>query len=602
MKRKKSLFSNCIFMAVLAFRLDPAVIWLQAGLTVLKALMIYLPILIVRTLLNEITAGNPAGCLQSVLLLAGTTLAGNALVRVLEVYSEKHMEITLKKIQAYLGKAVMKMPFSELEKPQMRDFILLAQEGGNLAELFEGFSALVTGIVTLAGLTGIIFTVQPVILLLVAAVVAVRIWSDGRNRKLWEKWRPRYAPVMRRINYFFHIMKSVDYGKEIRLYHLGEWLHDKIVSISSKEYMKTTTEHNVELQRNHVPSEFAMVLQELVVYLFLGYRVVFRGMPIGDFSMYMSSIQAFSDGMRGIVDSVAALLEYGLFLENFRYCVWIGEQEKGEEKDLPGTGDALFQNSRFRQAEKAPLCLEFSHVSFSYPNTDRMVLKDISLTIREGESLSIVGENGAGKTTFVKLLCRLYEPTEGRILLNGVDIQKIPHEAYMAVLGVVFQDYRLYAFSMEENITMGEKAEEGRVMECVEKSGLSDKLDSLPEGLKTNISKEFDENGVEFSGGEGQKLALARVLYKNPRLFVLDEPTSALDPLAEYEMFHRFHELVKGKCAVYISHRLSSTRFTDRIAVLDQGRLAEYGSHQELMNIPEGIYAGMFRVQAGYYM
>ena len=601
MKQKKSLFSNCMFMAALAFRLEPAVIWLQAGLTVLKALMIYLPILLVRTLLNEITAGNPSGCLQSVLLLGGASFAGNALVRVLEVYSEKHMEIALKKIQAYLGKAVMKMPFSEMEKPQMRDFILLAQEGGKLAELFTGFSALITGIVTLVGLTGIIFTVQPVILLLVAAVVAVRVWSDGRNRKLWEKWRPKYAPVMRRINYFFHIMKSVDYGKEIRLYHLGEWIHGKIVSISSNEYMKTATEHNAELQRNHVPSEFVMVLQELAVYLFLGYRVVFRGMPIGDFSMYMSSIQAFSEGMRGIVDSVAALLEYGLFLENFRYCVQAGERENGEKTALPQTAD-VFQNGRFCRAEMAPLRLEFSHVSFFYPNTDRMVLKDISLTIREGESLSIVGENGAGKTTFVKLMCRLYEPTEGRILLNGVDIQKIPYGSYMAVLGVVFQDYRLYAFSMEENITMGENDEEGHVLECVEKSGLSDKLASLPEGLKTNISKEFDENGIEFSGGEGQKLALARVLYKNPRLFVLDEPTSALDPLAEYEMFHRFHELVKGKCAVYISHRLSSTRFTDRIAVLDQGRLAEYGSHQELMSIPEGIYAEMFQVQAGYYI
>lgn len=589
-------------MAALAFRLDPAVIWLQTGLTILKVLMIYLPILIVRTLLNEITAGNSVGCLQSVLLLAGSSLAGNALVRVLEVYSEKHMETTLKKIQAYLGKAVMKMPFSELEKPQMRDFILLAQEGGKLAELFAGFSTLVTGIVTLAGLTGIIFTIQPVILLLIAAVVAVRVWSDGRNRKLWEKWRPRYAPVMRRINYFFYIMKSVDYGKEIRLYHLGEWIHDKIVSISAKEYMRAATEHNTELQKNHVPSEFAMVLQELVVYLFLGYMVVFRGMPIGDFSMYMSSIQAFSDGMRGIVDSVAALLEYGLFLENFRYCIQAGEQEKREEKVLPGMGDALFQDNRFCRTGKMGICLEFSHVSFSYPYTDRMVLKDISLTIREGESLSIVGENGAGKTTFVKLLCRLYAPTEGRILLNGVDIQEIPYEAYMAVLGVVFQDYRLYAFSMKENITMGEKAEEGHVLECVEKSGLSDKLAALPEGLKTNISKEFDENGIEFSGGEGQKLALARVLYKNPRLFVLDEPTSALDPLAEYEMFKRFHELVEGKCAVYISHRLSSTRFTDRIAVLNQGILAEYGSHQELMSIPEGIYAGMFRVQAEYYM
>ena len=225
----------------------------------------------------------------------------------------------------------------------------------------------------------------------------------------------------------------------------------------------------------------------------------------------------------------------------------------------------------------------------------------MSLTLREGESLSIVGVNGAGKTTFIKLLCRLYEPTEGEILLNGRNIAEIPYEEYVRRLGVVFQDFKLFAFSMEENITMGLPASGDTIEQCVEKCGLETKLQSLPQGLQTNISKEFDESGVQFSGGEGQKLALARVLYKNVPVIVLDEPTAALDPLAEYELYSKFHEIVKGKCAVYISHRLSSTRFTDKIAVFDQGHMAEYGTHKELMEIPGGVYASLFQMQAQYY-
>ena len=246
--------------------------------------------------------------------------------------------------------------------------------------------------------------------------------------------------------------------------------------------------------------------------------------------------------------------------------------------------------------------MEFRRVSFHYPQSENLVLKEVSLTLREGESLSIVGANGAGKTTFIKLLCRLYEPTEGEILLNGTNIAEIPYGEYVQQLGVVFQDFRLFAFSMEENITMGMPANGHTIEECIEKCGLSKKCRFLPHGLRTNLSKEFDESGVEFSGGEGQKLALARVLYKNAPIIILDEPTAALDPLAEYEFYRRFQEIVEGKCAVYISHRLSSTRFTDKIAVFDQGHMAEYGTHKELMEQKDGIYAALFRMQAQYYV
>ena len=228
------------------------------------------------------------------------------------------------------------------------------------------------------------------------------------------------------------------------------------------------------------------------------------------------------------------------------------------------------------------------------------MLSNVSLTIRDKEKLSIVGSNGAGKTTLIKLLCCLYEPTEGVILYNGIDISTIPYEDYIRKLSVVFQDFQLFAFTMEENIVLNRERDEEQLLEAVRKSGLEEKLKSLPKGAATPVGKDFDEEGIEFSGGEGQKLVTARAYYKNAPVVVLDEPTAALDPISENQMYCRFHEIMKDKTAIFISHRLASTRFCDRIAVFSEGKIVECGTHEQLMD-RQGLYCEMFQKQAAYY-
>jgi len=228
------------------------------------------------------------------------------------------------------------------------------------------------------------------------------------------------------------------------------------------------------------------------------------------------------------------------------------------------------------------------------------VLEHISFTLAAGEKLGIVGLNGSGKTTLIKLLCRLYDPTEGRITLNGIDIRDIPHDEYTKLIGIVLQDFCLFAYSVKENVVFDSQTDEIRLEECLEKSGLSEKIASLPNGVHTSLYKTLDDTGVEFSGGEGQKLALARAVYKDAEILILDEPTSALDPLAELALFSRLADIAQGKATLFISHRLSSTRFCDKILVLSDGKIAETGSHDALMQ-KNGIYADLFRTQAKYY-
>ncbi|MDE7300500.1 MAG: ABC transporter ATP-binding protein/permease, partial [Lachnospiraceae bacterium] len=289
--------------------------------------------------------------------------------------------------------------------------------------------------------------------------------------------------------------------------------------------------------------------------------------------------------------------------------------------------------------------IEFRNVSFTYPGSQVSVLKNISVVLHPGEHVSIVGLNGAGKTTFIKLLCRLYDPTEGEILLDGVDIREIVYEEYVKLLAVVFQDFQLFAFTARENVTLAEsfaKAEDMRKNEeklakdyekgklhlweevadgdrtaakeqnpaqeknhnfeqVIEQTGLTKTLADLKYGADTYIMKSFDNEGCEMSGGQQQKLAIARALYKNAPVVILDEPTAALDPIAEYEIYRQFHSLVGGRTAIYISHRLSSCQFCDIIYVFVDGEIRERGTHEELVGLADGHYAKMFEAQAQYY-
>ena len=245
--------------------------------------------------------------------------------------------------------------------------------------------------------------------------------------------------------------------------------------------------------------------------------------------------------------------------------------------------------------------IEFRHVYFKYPGSEEYALKDLCLTLTIGEKMAVVGMNGSGKTTMIKLLCRLYDVTEGEILLNGVNIKKYDQREYRQLFSVVFQDFHILPYTLGENVAASEAQDPERVMECLEKAGLGERTRKLPEGLGTFVTKKYDENGVEFSGGELQKIAIARAIYKESPFVLLDEPTAALDPMAEYEIYRNFDKIVDKKTAIYISHRLSSCRFCKKIAVFHEGRLIQMGSHEQLLRDADGKYYEMWKAQARYY-
>ncbi|MCH5258629.1 MAG: ATP-binding cassette domain-containing protein [Lachnospiraceae bacterium] len=245
--------------------------------------------------------------------------------------------------------------------------------------------------------------------------------------------------------------------------------------------------------------------------------------------------------------------------------------------------------------------IEFKNVSFRYPGREDWALKDFSLKLTVGEKLAIVGMNGSGKTTMIKLLCRLYDPQEGEILLNGVDIRKFKQADYLSLFSVVFQDYVLFPFQLGENVAINREYEANKVGTCLEDVGLRDRLADMENGIQTYLYKDYDDNGVEVSGGEAQKIAIARAVYKDAPFILLDEPTAALDPKAEYEIYTNFDKITGDKTAIYISHRLSSCRFCEKIAVFHEGRLIQTGTHEELLKDRDGKYYEMWNAQAKYY-
>lgn len=245
--------------------------------------------------------------------------------------------------------------------------------------------------------------------------------------------------------------------------------------------------------------------------------------------------------------------------------------------------------------------VEFLDVSFRYPGSEQYALRHLSMTFKVGERLAVVGMNGSGKTTFIKLLCRLYDPTEGVILLNGIDIRKYRYDEYMDIFSVVFQDFKLFALPLGQNVATAQHYDAARAADCLQKAGFSDRLARMPKGLDTCLYKDLDEDGVTISGGEAQKIAIARALYKDAPFIVLDEPTAALDPVAEAEIYAKFNEIAGDKTAIYISHRLSACKFCDEIAVFDHGEVVQQGTHEELLGEPDGKYYELWNAQAQYY-
>lgn len=402
------------------------------------------------------------------------------------------------------------------------------------------------------------------------------------KREVWDK----LAPVWRQVNYMSRVTQDFDYAKDVRLFDMSGFLLDKQRQVFAQR--EERTDYHLDLWYRHtVVTQVLYLVGKALIYAALFFAVLKKGMSIGNFTMYLALALAFSESLQQFLHRFGDYGRASLEVDDFRSFMELDLEEGADTIPIP---------------EAKEYTIEFHDVSYRYLKAEKDAVSHLNLTLHPGEKLAVVGLNGAGKTTMIKLLLRLYDPTEGCVTLNGTDVRKFKREDYYRLFSPVFQDVETFAFPMAENISMKvpEDTDRKRAEDVAIEAGLQEKVLSLRKGIDTELLKIVDEEGVDLSGGEKQKLALARALYKAAPVVVLDEPTSALDALAEQQLYERFDRMIGKKAAVYISHRLASTRFCDRVAMFKDGAVVECGSHEELM-AKGGEYARMFEVQAQYY-
>lgn len=481
------------------------------------------------------------------------------------------------------------MDYDKFENGKVRDLearSVSAAEPRNFAE--DKVLGFISNLIRLGGYTYIIMSLHPIMILFILTVIAANTLIARRSAKLGYEYTTAMTRLSRRFNYIFRTMVDFKVGKDVRINGADSWLKSKFEK-ESEEYIRDHRAQQRKLLGINTLSDIIGLIQTVVMYGYCGYLAISGGITVGSFTVFLGALTAFTGTFNEFVKRFPALGLLSKYIDDYREFLRCAEHE-GKELE---TSDI--------SALPEHCDIEFVNVSFKYPDTDRYVLKNINIKIKAGERLSIVGYNGAGKSTFIKLLCRFYKPTEGKILLGGVDISTYPLPEYRRRLAVVFQDYQLFYMSVRYNIVLNLEEDPERVRKALAESGILEKIEGLENGIDTSYGRILYYHSRDFSGGETQKIACARAYYRDSPIVILDEPTSALDPVAETQLYGRFNEIIGDKTAVYISHRLASVKFCDSIVVFADGELVERGTHAELMK-KNGIYADMFTKQAHYYI
>lgn len=484
----------------------------------------------------------------------------------------------------------MNMDFEHTEDPEALNQVEKAKNGinwysgGVVGILDEFYNILMNGIVLL-GVIAVIAMKCPWLVPIQIGALLFITWLNARNNKIEIESYGRLSTINRIFSYIFWTLIHPMNGKDIRLYDSAEMMKEK-GGVESEKMVGVWAETSREQRKNSWGMDIINSFRDGISFFYIGYLAMKKVLTLGDFSMCVSAASTLYWSLFNMVRGVQEVTKKCNYAADFlTFLDYPAAMPKGEKET--------------KQGEHV---IEFCNVSFKYPRSENFVLQNINLTIRSGEHLSVVGLNGAGKTTFIKLLCRLYDVTEGEIKIDGINIKEYSDEAYRKLFSVVFQDFKLFAFSLKENIALGEEENIERTEEVLKLSGLYEDAMKLEHGLDTTLYKSFDEQGTELSGGQQQKVAISRALYRDAPIVILDEPTAALDPVAEYEIYKKFDSLVGGKTAIYISHRLSSCKFCDHIAVFAEDTIKEYGTHDSLVKKENGIYAEMFAAQAQYYV
>ncbi len=515
------------------------------------------------------------------------------------MYNKELQNISAKLFKAEYQK-LESSDFKELihkhSEAQDRVFSSFVQFSWMMRDFISGVVTMIISVIIIVPLLKIGFTKtgdtyfeRPVFLLTIFGAIAIMavviLIVATQMNKAWFKASDEYSRLDRIFYYFLNMFSDYNTGKEIRIYKEQNFIEhtatDKLLTDGEK-LLKKASLHTAK------SSSFVAILGALVgfgIYLFIGVKGLYGLFGIGSLVLYCGSFMQIINGIMKIAVTFGKTEEM-VPLVNYYF-------------DIMKTNDEMTYGSKeLNLTDKFEI--EFKNVSFKYPNTESYALQNINLKINNGEHLAVVGRNGSGKTTFIKLICRLYDATDGEIFINGINIKEYSKESIIKLYSVVFQDFKIFSTTLAQNISANEEYDKERLYDTLDKANIKDRVLAMENKESTYLYKDLDKSGVEISGGEAQKLALARALYKDSPVVILDEPTAALDPVAENEIYNRFNSFVDNKTAIYISHRLSSCVFCNRIAVFDKSQLVETGTHQELLNA-NGKYSELWNAQAKYY-
>lgn len=521
----------------------------------------------------------------------GMTLLENLFTRFIKVEEVKTSRGMLKLI----SEKIMNLEYSYLEDPTYLDLkeraVFAINNQDAIANCIKAIANVFSMGLTLTGLFAILVTLGPVLIVVLVLGILIVLYIYSRISKEQMELMQEIVPLNRRFSYYcFDLAFSKEAQKDIRLYNMEKMITDRMLKFSSDT---CDIFQKVQLDMGKAAGQMTAVSEAVAAfsYGYVGLRTlstIFGPMlSIGALTMYVSATINFSTMATKFGEAIVNMMQFMGFLDPYMEFMMLAEETKQPGK-IPFEEDVE--------------SIEFRNVTFTYPKAEKPVLKNISFSIRKGEKISIVGLNGAGKSTLVKLICRMYQADEGEILINGRNIYDYEYFSYMNTISAVFQDYRLFNFTIAENISCQQKDENrDEINRLIYEVGLQEKVAELTDGIDSRFGKDYDENGIELSGGQGQKIAIARALYKKASMVILDEPASALDPIAEAEIYEKFNGLVEDKTAIYISHRMSSSVFCDKILIIDGGTVADYDTHENLMKKTESLYYKLFTSQAENY-
>lgn len=586
----KNKFKALWLFAKIICKNDP----LYLGVILLNALIdsaftmvdVFVPMIFI----NQITNPRP---IPDFLKLILALVLGKILLDLIKRVSSREEFVRRQGINDYLtfelAKKAMDLSYENIENPHTIDLKEKANAAirmGSIHNLLWCLREIITSLSTMLATALIIINFSPYLVAFSIGISLLIIVTSIKESAFTRKFDLEIVDVNRRFSYYFSLMGGPHYQKEIRVYELGDLIKAKVKNYLDKMLNQFNKRYAYEANMSAIKIFLETILR-FISYTYVAMRTLSASygpqITFGEFSLIISANENFMKAFQAMFTETG---DFILSLANLLPLYDFMNLESDDKRKLKKAGD--FES------------LEFRNVSFSYPGSDRLILDDISFNIKRGEKISIVGVNNAGKSTIVKLIARFFDIKEGEILYNGENIKEIDKKSLYDKISAVLQDFSIMPFTIKENILANKAYDKEKIDKILQEISLDEKVADLAYGLDTYINEDIYENATDLSLGQKQKLAIARCLYQNPDLIILDEPTASLDPLAEAKIYEQFNQMTSGKTAIFISHRMSSTRFTDKVLVLDEGKIKAFDSHENLMKT-ENIYSRLYKSQAKYY-